>query len=76
MQGIMAQKLDEQSRVSCPLTIYDADKEIVVHCHFVLIVIFSSVGSKTGHSGEMEWRRPDQSLRPSIKQRSLLPADS
>lgn len=72
----MAQKLDKQRRVSCLLTIYDANKEVVIHCHFVLVVVFSDIGSNAGHGGEIERRRPDQSVRPSIKQRSPLPADS
>jgi hypothetical protein len=55
------------------LTIYDADKKVVVHCHLVLIIIRSSIERSTGHGGEIEWRRAGQSVRPSI---SFLPADS
>jgi hypothetical protein len=57
------------------LTIYDADKEVVVHCHLVLIIIRSSIESRTGHGGEIEWYRRDQSVGPSIKQHSDLLAD-
>ena len=46
------------------LTIYDADKKIVVNCQFVLIVIVGSTGSIAGHDGGTKWRtRPDQNLK-------------
>ena len=40
------------------LTIYDTDKKVAVHCHFVFRVIIvskrSSVRSIAGHGGEMK----------------------
>ena len=69
-QSITTQKL--AILLSEYLTIYDADKNVCVHCILVFSVIRrskrGSVRSIAGHYGEMKWRRSDQTLRLSMGQ--------
>ena len=66
------------SPLSESLTIYHADKKVVVHCRLVLIVIRGSVRSITGHGGEMKYRSLDQTLGLDMgqKEKLILSADS